>query len=252
MSLCSTICRICGSKSHVEHAIRLVQREVRDGAERDLRAVHQVDQPPGGGDEHVAPASPSRETAARRRAAVHDDGSHPRLVGELARLLVDLNREFARGRDDEREGVRLAPAPLVVPPCKPRERMPWMIGRQTPPSCPNLSCSTPSGPGQPSEMGMAYFWTGVGFLNLHLSMFLFTAEPKSMSWNVLMGSGMFSPEVSTGMSSYASKSIPVDSPNTGASHPRRRGTRRWNRARRTRRWRAYPPPPAWRRDPSSR
>ena len=68
-------------------------------------------------------------------------------------------------------------------------------------------------------MGIAYFCTGVGFLNLHRSMFLFTEAPKSMSEKSLMGSGTFSPEVSTGMSSYASKSIPVDSPNTGASSP---------------------------------
>ena len=94
-----------------------------------------------------------------------------------------------------------------------------MMGKQNAAVLPEPVCAHAIRSRPASEMGMAYFWTGVGFLNLHLSMFLFTAEPKSMSWNVLMGSGMFSPDVSTGMSSYASKSIPVDSPNTGASPP---------------------------------
>ena len=94
-----------------------------------------------------------------------------------------------------------------------------MMGKQNAAVFPEPVCAHAIRSRPASLMGIAYFCTGVGFLNLHRSMFLFTEAPKSMSEKSLMGSGTFSPEVSTGMSSYASKSIPVDSPNTGASSP---------------------------------
>ena len=50
-------------------------------------------------------------------------------------------------------------------------------------------------------------------------MFLFAEAPKSMSEKSLMGSGQSCPDVSTGMSSYASKSMPV----TVTTVPPRRG-----------------------------
>ena len=136
------------------------------------------------------PRSISRNccAAGRRR---HHDGSNARLIGELAGLLVNLNGEFARGGDDEREGVRLAPAAVASLQASREDAVD--DGKQNAAVLPEPVCAHAIRSRPASEMGMAYFCTGVGFLNLHLSMFLFTAEPKSMSWNVLMGSGMFSP-----------------------------------------------------------
>lgn len=51
------------------------------------------------------------------------------------------------------------------------------------------------------EMGMAWRWTGVGRVYLQRLMLLFTASPRSRSWNELIGSGTFCPDTSTGMSS---------------------------------------------------
>mmetsp|Transcript_10503 Transcript_10503/g.44686 ORF Transcript_10503/g.44686 Transcript_10503/m.44686 type:complete len:252 (+) Transcript_10503:1011-1766(+) len=102
------------------------------------------------------------------------------------------------------------------PPWRPLVRMPWMMGKQNAAVFPDPVCAHAIRSLRAMEMGIAYFCTGVGFLNLHRSMFLFTAAPKSMSWNVLMDSS-HGGEHSTGMSSYISKSIPVLSPYTGAS-----------------------------------
>mmetsp|Transcript_21307 Transcript_21307/g.52913 ORF Transcript_21307/g.52913 Transcript_21307/m.52913 type:complete len:222 (-) Transcript_21307:84-749(-) len=86
-------------------------------------------------------------------------------------------------------------------PCRLRSRMPLMMGKQNAAVLPEPVCAHAIRSRHASEMGMAYFCTGVGFLNLHRLMLAFTASPKSMSWNVLMGSGQSAPDVSTGMSS---------------------------------------------------
>ena len=97
--------------------------------------------------------------------------------------------------------------------------IPWMIGKQKAAVLPEPVCAHAIRSRRLSEMGIAYFCTGVGFLNLHRWMLRLMAAPKSMSAKSLMGSGQSCPDVSTGMSSYASKSMPVDSPYTGASSP---------------------------------
>ena len=86
------------------------------------------------------------------------------------------------------------------------------MGKQNAAVFPDPVCAHAMRSRRAKEIGIAYFCTGVGFLNLHRAMFLFTAAPKSTSWNDAMGSGHASPDVSTGISSYASKSMAVDSP----------------------------------------
>jgi len=45
-----------GLKAHVQHAVRLVQRQVADGGQRHARALDQVGQAAGGGHQDVAAA----------------------------------------------------------------------------------------------------------------------------------------------------------------------------------------------------
>ena len=87
-----------------------------------------------------------------------------------------------------------------------------MMGKQNAAVLPEPVCAHAIKSLPASEAGMAYFCTGVGFLNLHLLIFAFTAAPRSRSANDVMGSGTSRPLVSTGMSSYRSKSNPVFSP----------------------------------------
>ena len=79
---------------------------------------------------------------------------------------------------------------------------------------PNLSARRHQVPASLAD-GNPYFCTGVGFLN-HRSMFLFTEAPKSMSEKSLIRLGAFARRSPRDVL-YASESIPVDSPNTGAS-----------------------------------
>ena len=59
---------------------------------------------------------------------------------------------------------------------------------------------------------MEYRCTGVGLVYLHRLTLATSAAPRSTSSNVAIGSGTASPVASTGMSSYASKLMPVFSP----------------------------------------
>ena len=57
--------------------------------------------------------------------------------------------------------------PPLGPPFKPRVRMPWMMGKQNAAVFPDPVCAHAMRSFPAREMGMAYFCTGVGFLNLH-------------------------------------------------------------------------------------
>ena len=105
-----------GFESHVQHSIRLVQREVRDSLQGNLSPVHQVDESPWGGDEYVASPLHLAELLRGGRASVHDARRDTRLVGEFARLLVDLNGELAGRGEHERDGERLASTPWCLEP----------------------------------------------------------------------------------------------------------------------------------------
>lgn len=84
-----------------------------------------------------------------------------------------------------------------------------MIGKQNAAVFPEPVCAHAirSRPARP--IGIEYLCTGVGFVYLHLATLAMRAGPRSTSVNVEIGSGTFSPVASTGMSSYASKLMPV-------------------------------------------
>lgn len=80
------------------------------------------------------------------------------------------------------------------------------------PVCAHAIMSRPARP-----IGMAYFCTGVGLVNLQRRMLAIRPSPRSSCSNVSTCAGTSWPLVSTGMSSYASKLMPVFSlPNTAS------------------------------------
>ena len=95
-------------ETHVQHAIRLVEREILNSAQRDLSAIDEIDQTTRRGDENVAPAFHGAELFHRRSATVDDARGDAGLVRELPRFFVNLARQFARRRKHERERIRLA------------------------------------------------------------------------------------------------------------------------------------------------
>mmetsp|Transcript_13471 Transcript_13471/g.32986 ORF Transcript_13471/g.32986 Transcript_13471/m.32986 type:complete len:573 (-) Transcript_13471:330-2048(-) len=89
-------------KAHVEHAVRLVQHQVRDLGQHAHAVVHQVLQPPWGA-HHDLHAAPQRvHLLLLGHAAVHAHGAHAALGARVVQHLVDLQRQLARGRHDER------------------------------------------------------------------------------------------------------------------------------------------------------
>ena len=87
-----------------------------------------------------------------------------------------------------------------------------MMGKQNAAVLPEPVCAHAIKSLPARDAGMAYFCTGVGFLNLHLFTFAFTLDPRSRSSKEEIGAGTSRPLVSTGISSYKSKSKPVFSP----------------------------------------
>ena len=94
-------------EAHVEHAVGLVQHQVGDVLEADLAALVQVDEAAGRGHQYVAAHVQVAHLVLDVGAAVDDARTDARPIGELARLLVDLERELAGGREHERLGQEL-------------------------------------------------------------------------------------------------------------------------------------------------
>jgi hypothetical protein len=79
-------------------------------------------------------------------------------------------------------------------------------------------------------MGMEYFWTGVGFVYCARTVLARRPAPSISSVKPSTGGGHSSPDVSTGMSSYLSKLMPVDwrgVPKSWSSVLREGGVRGW-------------------------
>ncbi len=84
-----------------------------------------------------------------------------------------------------------------------------MMGKQKAAVLPDPVCAHAIMSRPPRPMGIAYFCTGVGFVYLQRRMLPISASPRSRSSKVSMCAGTSRPLVSTGMSSYASKLMPV-------------------------------------------
>jgi hypothetical protein len=100
-----------GEEAHVEHSVRLVQDEHADGVQPDRAALEVVQQAARCGHERdsVSPAQ-GLDLGVEADAAVDGDGSNGGAVCEFGQLLGDLEREFARGHEDQGEDARVAVA----------------------------------------------------------------------------------------------------------------------------------------------
>ena len=84
-------------EAHVEHAVGLVQDQMRHLAEGDHATVHQVVESAGCGDDDVATGRQLHQLAADIRTAVHDNSFQIRVMTQLASLGMNLARKLSGG-----------------------------------------------------------------------------------------------------------------------------------------------------------
>ena len=89
-------------ESHVEHPVGLVKYEKFDLLQRDMPLPDQVEQTPRRSCQHVDAALQAVDLRTLVHAAENDAGTQRRVLGVVAERLVDLQRQFARGREDQR------------------------------------------------------------------------------------------------------------------------------------------------------
>ena len=93
-------------EAEVEHAVGLVQHHDLRGTERDHVLLHVVDQAARRGDDHVGAGAQQLALLVVVHAAVDQREAQPGLARDAARVLLDLDRELARGR--QHDGARVA------------------------------------------------------------------------------------------------------------------------------------------------
>ena len=99
-----------GQEAHVEHAVGLVEHQHLERGEVDVAEAHVVEEPAGRRDHDLRPGA---ERALLRPHVDAADDRHRRdadVVAERQRLLVDLQRQLARRRQDERAAASRATA----------------------------------------------------------------------------------------------------------------------------------------------
>ena len=94
-----------GQKAHVEHAIGLVEHQHLDLVQVAGALLDQVDQTARRGDQDIAAVLECRGLRLVAHATHDGHGDMAGDVGDLARDLVDLLGELARGGDDEHHGA---------------------------------------------------------------------------------------------------------------------------------------------------
>ena len=94
-----------GQKAHVEHAVGLVEHQHLDLVQVAGTLLDQVDQTTRRGDQDIAAVLKRRGLRLVAHATHDGHGNMAGDIGDLARDLVDLLRELARGGDDEHHGA---------------------------------------------------------------------------------------------------------------------------------------------------
>ena len=109
------------NETHVEHAIGFVDDEHFDAAQVDDAAIDEVEQPTRCRNEDVDRTFRQLQSLFVEVHAADDaDDDGVEILREIAAVLFDLDREFARRREHERArragriGGRLRPFPLVA------------------------------------------------------------------------------------------------------------------------------------------
>jgi hypothetical protein len=97
-----------GLETHVKHAISLIEDEVLDVAQRNAASFYEIHKTTGGSHEKIAAALDLTKLRTDVGTTVDNTRAHPRTVGELARLVVNLRDKLTSRCENERCGVCLA------------------------------------------------------------------------------------------------------------------------------------------------
>eukprot|EP01136_Pigoraptor_vietnamica_P021211 Opistho-1_new@71114 len=88
-------------KPHVQHAVRLIEHEVRHATQRRLPHLHEINKTTGRRNHNLATALHVANLRSLRRAAVHARVPHARRDSERRRHFLNLHRQLARRRKDK-------------------------------------------------------------------------------------------------------------------------------------------------------
>jgi hypothetical protein len=87
---------------HVQHAVRLIEHQDLDVRQVDRALADVVEQTAGRGDDDLRTGAQRADLRIEPDAAIHDRGTDGTLGAVRADALLDLEREFAGRRQDER------------------------------------------------------------------------------------------------------------------------------------------------------
>jgi hypothetical protein len=91
-----------GEEAHVEHPVRFIQDEELDAFELGVRLLEVIQKAAWRGDDHVHACPERMLLRAHAHAAVYRRGRQGRVHRERIQVLMDLCRQLARRREDER------------------------------------------------------------------------------------------------------------------------------------------------------
>ncbi len=95
-------------KTHVQHPVGFVEDEVLQLGKIGVAAVHQIHQPSGAGDDEMRAGAKGVDLRIFADAAKNGGDAERQIFAIDFYVLLDLQNEFARGRDDERAGAARA------------------------------------------------------------------------------------------------------------------------------------------------
>ena len=90
---------------HVEHAVGFVEYKYLNALQRDKALVHEVEKASGRGYEDIHPALEPGNLAVLVDAAKHDGAGQAGVPAVVLETFIDLNGQFARGRDNQAPDV---------------------------------------------------------------------------------------------------------------------------------------------------
>ena len=95
-------------KAHVQHPVRLVQHENLDLVQVDITLSDQVVEPAGGGDQDLRTAFDLLNLPHLAYAAEHHAAFQRQVLAVQVEVLLNLDRQFARGGENQRAGFAAA------------------------------------------------------------------------------------------------------------------------------------------------
>ena len=91
-----------GEEAHVQHAVGFIEDEDLEPLELRVAVLEVIEQTSGRGDDDVDAAAEGVLLRPHADAAVDRGAGQRRVHGQLAQMLVDLRRQLARRREDQR------------------------------------------------------------------------------------------------------------------------------------------------------